>query len=315
MRVLIAEDDIISLHLLEALVRKWGDEVVPVRDGIAAWDLLRHEQAPRLALLDWVMPGLDGLEICKQLRAQTDRPYTYTILVTSRTQAEDVVRGLEAGADDYISKPVRPLELKARLQTGRRILELQEQLLAAQQELRVKATRDFLTGLWNRQAIVDMLERELKHAAREGTSVGVILADLDHFKRVNDTHGHLAGDAVLCETANRMRGALRQCDWIGRYGGEEFLVVLPACEYPEGIRSAERVRQALAGTPMVLPIGLLSVTFSLGMTTTNGVEGVSANQLLHSADQALYDAKNRGRNRVEYRGLVAKADEFMAVGP
>jgi two-component system, cell cycle response regulator len=308
MRVLIAEDDVISLRLLESWVGKWGHEVVAVRDGAEAWEMLRQEQAPSLALLDWVMPGLDGLEVCSRLRAQVDRPYTYVILVTARTQAEDVIKGLESGADDYVSKPVKPLELRARLQTGRRILELQEQLLTAQRELRIKATRDFLTGLWNRQAIVDFLERELRQSTRDGSEVGVILADLDHFKRINDTYGHLVGDAVLCETAARMRGALRQCDWIGRYGGEEFLVVLPGCNYPEGLRSAERVRQALAGGPFSLPIGMLPVTISLGMTTTNGAQGLTTHQLLDSADQALYEAKNRGRNRVEYRALFDRPE-------
>ncbi len=304
MRVLIAEDDVISLRLLDSWVRKWGNEVVAVSDGSTAWNLLQHEKAPRVALLDWVMPGMDGLEICNRLRSQTDRPYTYVILVTARTEAEDIIQGLEAGADDYVSKPIKPLELRARLQTGRRIIELQEQLLAAQQELCIKATRDFLTGLWNRQAIVDFLEREIKHAHRDGSGVGIILADLDHFKRINDTFGHLAGDAVLCETANRMRGALRQCDWIGRFGGEEFLVVLPGCNYPEGLRSAERVRQALVSTPFGLPQGPLPVTISLGFTTTNGADGVSPRQLLDCADRALYEAKHRGRNRVEYRGLA-----------
>jgi diguanylate cyclase (GGDEF)-like protein len=304
MRVLLAEDDVVSLRLLESWVRKWGHEVLAVRDGTAAWELLRQEPAPRLALLDWVMPGLDGLEIVSQLRALPDRPYTYVILVTARTQSEDIIRGLEAGADDYVSKPVRPLELRARLQTGRRILELQEQLLAAQHELRIKATRDFLTGLWNRQAIVDLLERELTHATRDGASVAVILADLDHFKRINDTFGHLAGDAVLCETAARMRGALRQCDWVGRYGGEEFLVVLPSCNYPEGVHTAERLRQALAEAPFALGGHTVPVTISLGMTTTNAAVGVSPHKLLDSADQALYDAKNKGRNRVEFRAVL-----------
>jgi two-component system cell cycle response regulator len=312
MRILIAEDDVISLRFLESWLCKWGDEVVPVRDGSAAWELLQQENAPRLALLDWVMPGMDGLEICARLRAQTNRPYTYVILVTARSHSEDIIAGLEAGADDYISKPVKPLELRARLQTGRRILELQAKLLAAQHELRIKATRDFLTGMWNRQAIVDMLERELRRAAREGTAVGVILADLDHFKHINDTYGHLTGDAVLCETANRMRGALRQCDWIGRFGGEEFLVVLPGCNHPEGLRSAERVRLALADTPFALGGSSLPVTISLGMTTTGAAKGVSTDQLLDSADQALYEAKNRGRNRVAYKRLFDQSDALTA---
>jgi two-component system, cell cycle response regulator len=312
MRVLIAEDDVVSLRLLESWVRNWGHEVTAVPDGSAAWEVLGQDHAPRLALLDWVMPGIDGVDLCTRLRAQKDRPYTYVVLVTARTAAEDIIQGLEAGADDYMSKPVRPLELKARLQTGRRILALQEQMLAAQSDLRIKATRDFLTGLWNRQAIVDLLERELNHTARSGSAVAVILADLDHFKRVNDTHGHPAGDAVLCETAHRMRGALRQCDWIGRYGGEEFLVVLPGCDYADGLRSAERVREALAAAPCAVPGGTVPVTISLGLTTTDGAAGISPNQLLDCADHALYDAKNRGRNRVEFRGL-ARRPEVLAV--
>jgi diguanylate cyclase (GGDEF)-like protein len=131
---------------------------------------------------------------------------------------------------------------------------------------------------------------------------------LDHFKHINDTHGHQAGDAVLCETAHRMRGALRQCDWVGRYGGEEFLVVLPGCTYPEGMRSAERVRAALADEPFAVPGGAVAVTISLGMTTTDGIARISPNKLLDCADHALYDAKNRGRNRVEFRGIVRQPE-------
>ena len=291
MRILIADDDEVSSCKLEALLSKWGYEVISVEDGISAWEALQQENAPRLTILDWMMPGMDGSEICRQLRQSRKGAYVYVLLLTSRVGKEDIVAGMEAGADDYLSKPFDAQELKVRLRAGKRIVDLEE-------ALRVQATHDALTGVWNHGAIIDMLQRELVRAEREGTSTGTILVDLDHFKRVNDTYGHLTGDAVLQEAAQRMTRVLRRSDVLGRYGGEEFLVVLPGCEASDAQGLAERLRRCIACDPVATSMGKVSFTISLGVATTGKGETLGAAAVLQRADEALYQAKREGRNLV-----------------
>ena len=313
MRILVAEDERITQRILQALLHNWGDEVVCVSDGLAAWKILEEDDAPRLAILDWVMPGLDGFEICQRLRRIENRPYTYVFLLTSRNQGDDLVRGLEAGADDYLTKPINQAELRARLQTGRRILGLQEQLLAAHEELKNKASHDSLTRLWNRGAVLELLERELARCSREGVPLSVVMCDLDHFKRVNDNLGHLAGDAVLREAAERLRAALRQSDLLGRYGGEEFLVVLPNCDVNEGMQAAERLRAAIGETPFALAEAPLSLTISLGVAATDVKRAVSTHHLLHAADTALYRSETRRSRNCTQQGTLADGKKTGAM--
>ena len=245
MQILIAEDDVITRRTLEALLVKWGYAVIVVRDGVEAWKILQGDAAPRLVILDWMMPGLDGIQICRQVRQRAAAPYVYILLLTAKGNQEDVINGLEAGADDYLTKPFHALELKARLRSGRRILELQQQLIAAREAFRLQATHDLLTGLWNHGAILDILQRELDRARRESNPLGVVMADLDHFKQVNDTYGHLAGDAVLREVAKRLSASVRPYDSVARYGGEEFLIVAPNCDPGSGLNLAQRLRSSL----------------------------------------------------------------------
>ena len=193
MRVLVADDDPGSRRLMVSKLEKWGYEIVAVADGNEALAALARQDAPPIVLLDWMMPGKSGLEVCREIRAHTKEPYSYIIIVTSKTDKQSVIHGLEAGADDYVSKPFLPQELKVRLRTGRRIIELQHQLIAAREAIREKAMHDPLTGLLNREAILDFLRRELARAEREGGRFGLVMVDLDHFKRVNDERGHLAG--------------------------------------------------------------------------------------------------------------------------
>jgi diguanylate cyclase (GGDEF)-like protein len=300
MRILIADDSIVSRHLLEATLRRWSYEVVVACDGTEAWNVLQEENPPRLAILDWVMPGLTGPEVCKRVREHTrnkDSNYTYIVLLSSKSQREDLIEGMESGADDYLTKPFDQHELKVRLRAGTRIIDLQRELVAAREELRDQATKDFLTRIWNRSSILDILQRELVRAAREQRSVGVVLADLDQFKAVNDTYGHFAGDAVLREFTRRMTGAMRSYDAIGRYGGEEFLVVLPGCDEACTSAQAERMRAALACEPMLINDAQHVVTSSFGATTWRPGSEVTGDTLIHIADDALYMAKNQGRNR------------------
>jgi diguanylate cyclase (GGDEF)-like protein len=291
-RILIADDDPTTLLLLEATLEDWGYEVVSARDGIGAWEVLRRDDAPPLAILDWMMPVLDGVDVCRKVRLEGEAPYVYLIMLTGKATTRDLVQGMEAGADDYVCKPFDEQELRVRLRAGRRIVDLQE-------ALRTQATHDALTGIWNRGAILEILQRELTRGARKGTPVGVIMADLDHFKRVNDTLGHLAGDVVLGEAASRIGAALRPYDSLGRYGGEEFLIVLPGCD-PEGtVQVAERMRDRIAERPVTTSDGAVSITISLGATATTGGPSSAPEPLIRLADEALYRAKSAGRDRVE----------------
>ena len=300
MRVLIADDSVVSRHLLEATLRKWGYEVISASDGAKAWDILQRDEAPALAILDWMMPGMTGLEVCRLVRQMNRERYTYVLLLTSRSQKEDLIEGMESGADDYVTKPFDQHELKVRLRAGTRIIELQSELLAAREALRDQATRDALTRLWNRSSILDILQRELARSMRERRPLGVVLVDLDHFKAVNDTHGHFAGDAVLSEAGRRMQSDLREYDSLGRYGGEEFLILLPGCDERTTRSSAERIRAHLASQPMVLSDTTLTISASFGCTCVRPDVPCTAEELIRRADEALYRAKDLGRNRVEY---------------
>jgi diguanylate cyclase (GGDEF)-like protein len=298
-KVLIAEDDAVSRRLLEAMLTRWGYEVAVTRDGVEAWEVLQGTDVPSLAILDWMMPGMDGVEVCRKVRQHRQEPYVYLLLLTTKGRKEDIIEGLDAGADDYLTKPFDPHELQVRLRTGKRIVTLQAELIEAREALRMQATHDPLTGVWNRRAILEMFSNELARSRREGLPVGVAMADLDHFKRINDTYGHAVGDTVLCEAANRMRALLRPYDALGRYGGEEFLIVLPGCTPQDAVGLADRLRIAISHAPVKIPGGLLEVTGSLGIAATDPPAMLDATALIRAADAALYRAKGAGRNRVE----------------
>jgi len=298
-KILVADDSIVSRHLLDATLRRWGYEVVIACDGNEAWHLLQKDDAPSLAILDWMMPGMTGLEVCRLVRQQAREPYTYILLLTSKSLKEDLIEGMEAGADDYITKPFDQHELKVRLRAGTRLVELQAELLSAREALREQATKDWLTKLWNRSSILDILVRELARSHREARPVGVVLMDLDHFKNINDTHGHFAGDAVLREAAIRMLGATRQYDSVGRYGGEEFLIVLPGCDAQATYSLADRVRSQISKDSIGAGDAVLSLTASFGATSVVPDVGTTAESLIRRADEAMYLAKRQGRNQVQ----------------
>ena len=300
MRILIADDSVVSRHLLEATLRKWGYDVVVACDGSQAWELLSSPDAPRLAILDWVMPGMSGPEVCQRVRQAShtgELNYTYLLLLTSKSDREDLIEGMESGADDYLTKPFDHNELKVRLRAGSRVIDLQRELVAAREELREQATKDFLTRIWNRSSILDILQRELVRAAREKRSVGVVLGDLDHFKNINDTFGHFAGDAVLREFTRRALAVMRPYDAMGRYGGEEFLMVLPGCDPTCTLSQTERLRVAIAGEAVTIEETPYSLTCSFGAACWQPGSNVTAEALIRAADEALYAAKKQGRNR------------------
>jgi two-component system, cell cycle response regulator len=296
MRVLVVEDDPVHRRLIEHLLERWGYAVLTAADGAAAWRRLESEPAIPLVIADWEMPEMDGLALCRAIRGKFAEPYVYVILLTARDERDDMLQGFEAGADDYLTKPVHPSELNARVRAAQRILDLQQKLLEAQERLRVQAMHDALTGIYNRGAVFDALSQELERARRQQSSLAAIMIDLDHFKQVNDRHGHLVGDQVLRETAQRIRGLVRSYDTVGRYGGEEFLVVAPGFAGAPAMDLAERLRLAFAGNPIQTSGPTVPQTLSLGVVAVEPGRSVEITELLAAADDALYRAKAGGRN-------------------
>ncbi len=298
MRVLVAEDNPVFQSMLKSMLTKWGYEARMTLNGLEAWEAMQAADAPRLAVLDWMMPRMDGVEVCRRIRAAAREPYVYVLLLTARTESQDLVEGMEAGADDYLTKPFNAQELRVRLRAGRRILDLQQQLMEARESLRVQATHDALTGLLNRGRVLEVLLTEIARSERELRPLALLMVDLDRFKQVNDTGGHMAGDAVLREAARRMKAVTRHYDSPGRYGGEEFLIVLPGCSAQDARTQAERLREAVAREPFAAAGKLLAVTCSIGVSSRGACGAGDADRLIREADSALYAAKHEGRNRV-----------------
>jgi diguanylate cyclase (GGDEF)-like protein len=294
--VLVAEDDPVSRHRLHTVLSQWGYDVTSVVDGHEALREIRRPDGPNLAILDWSMPKIDGLQVCRAIRETGADQYTYIILLTSHDREDDVIEGFDAGADDYVTKPFDTRELRARVRSGARIVQLQRQLIAAREQLREKAMHDQLTGLLTRGAFFEIHDGEVARAVRTGAELALIMVDLDHFKQINDRHGHLAGDEVLRETARRLRSTFRRSDVIGRYGGEEFVVLALDCDAADALRLAERFRQSVCATPFATPAGPITVTTSVGVAAVSDVPASIG--LLKAADEALYRAKGTGRNRV-----------------
>jgi two-component system, cell cycle response regulator len=296
--ILVAEDSAIYRRLIESHLKEWGFDFTCAKDGKEAWKLLAKHDAPRLALLDWVLPEIDGIELCRRLRGRTeDEHYTYTILLTAKNRKDEMLEAMDAGADDFLAKPFDPLELKARLLVGQRIVDLQQKLVSANTALQFVASHDFLTGAWNRSEILAFMQRELARARRDATPVGIVLVDVDHFKKVNDELGHETGDIVLKEITKRFSDSLREYDGIGRYGGEEFLLVIPGCDLATTLRRANQIRELISSQPIRTPLGATTVTVSMGATVAES--STNSELLLRWADTALYEAKRNGRNRVE----------------
>lgn len=306
MKILLADDEPIARTMLEHWLAGWGYEVTLARDGESALQALKDDPELRLLVVDWVMPKKDGIEVCKAIRNGPQEPYVYIVLLTAKDDKSDIIAGLDAGADDYLVKPCNPLELKVRLRAGRRVIELQEQLVKARESLRFEAMHDGLTGLLNRGAVLEQLGKELVRASRRGAPVSVLMGDLDHFKTINDTHGHAAGDAVLREAARRLKAGVRAYDNVGRLGGEEFICVLPECDAKTGLSVAQRLCRSLADTPTMHGGKPIAHSISIGVAATDQFGSARADELMRAADSALYRAKNAGRSRA----LLAIEKEF-----
>lgn len=288
MNILIADDDRTSRLVLAATLRKLGHTVTAVENGRQALQAWEEDRYP-LLISDWMMPGLDGLALCQLIRSKPSLHYTHIILLTSLDGKGRYLDAMEGGADDFITKPFDEEMLAVRIRVAERILALHE-------TLRRQALRDPLIGLWNRAAIMDRLNEELERAHRSGGQVGVVMADLDRFKQINDEHGHQAGDAVLLEAAKHMQAALRPYDSLGRYGGEEFLIVVPGCTQASVTELAQRVCKCVSAQPMHVDDKTIEVTVSLGVALSAPGVRAEESRLVAAADAALYRAKEAGRN-------------------
>jgi diguanylate cyclase (GGDEF)-like protein len=306
MRILIAEDDPVSLQILELTLKNWGYDVVVARDGCEALQFIESDETPKMLILDWMMPGLDGPDICRHMRSNPKTSGNYVLLLTARGECRDLVEGLEAGADDYVSKPFVADELKARLQVGRRIVALQEELTLRMQELETANLRlselsfqDGLTGVANRRRLDEMFDLEWKRAAREGKPLGFLLLDIDRFKLYNDHFGHPMGDACIKSIAWALKNSIKRAgDLVARYGGEEFAILLPRAKQDGLVEIAEKVRLAVGNLRIPHPaVGRNAcVTVSIGGACCYPRRGFVPQMLVEMADRALYGAKERGRN-------------------
>ena len=297
-RVLIADDNPLFQSVLQSMLSNWGYEVMVAGDGVEAHSLLMAEDAPRLAIL---MPT------CRAQPSGYLPPYPRgkSAPLHVSAAAHCAWAGRRPGGRHgcrrrrYITRPFHSQEFRARLQVGNRIVKLHERLIRVHHDLYEQATHDSLTGLWNRTAIIRILDSEIARATRGGSGVTVIMADIDHFKQVNDHYGHMAGDKVLREATHRMSSMLRKYDSMGRFGGEEFLIVIPGCQPDASLAVAERLREVVACQPFVVNDAECTATCSFGLAWSDCRGNVDATQLLREADTSLYSAKRHGRNRVE----------------
>jgi two-component system cell cycle response regulator len=293
MKILIAEDDPVSRRVLEANLVEWGYDVMIASDGSEAWELLQKPGAPNLVISDWMMPHMDGLELCRRIRQMEKSGYIYFIILTAKGRKEDIIEGLEAGADDFLIKPFDRQELKYRAKIGERIINLELRIL----EL---ANTDALTGVLNRRAFMERMEQEIHRSLREGVPFSLILTDIDYFKKVNDRHGHQVGDLVLQRFTERLSESSRPYDFVGRYGGEEFVVCLPGADISQAGSVAERMRRRVEEMRITLPDSSQSIriTGSFGVASLRAGSEETVDLITGRADDTMYRAKREGRNRV-----------------
>ena len=314
--ILLAEDDPVTRMLMTRFLKKAGYEVDAAANGSEALDKMTKRYYPIL-VTDWEMPEMDGVTLCTAVRNLQLDGYVYALLLTARDSKEHIIAGLEAGADDYLIKPVHEAELIARLNAGRRILNLEHSLRVANQRNRILSITDALTGSYNRRYLMEQLPRELERCRRYAYPLSVLMCDIDHFKQINDAHGHVAGDEVLQQFAGRTQKSIRSnSDWVSRYGGEEFLIVLPETAHQGAVAVAEKIRTVIAGTPFATRTGDVVVTASFGVAST-GPSGpdlsLKVDALIRTADECLYRSKQSGRDRTSGHEIAASRS-FAANG-
>ncbi len=300
--VLIVEDNLLMRKILEAHLGDLGHTVVAVENGRQAVELLDRSHFP-IVITDLVMPEMGGLELCRTIRKRNFDGYTYVVILTYQDSQDEMVCGLEAGADEYLVKPVSRAELTMRLKTADRILSLESSLKKSYEEIKALSVKDSLTKVYNRGYLDEKLIQEVKRTYRFNRALTIVMLDIDHFKLINDTFGHTTGDQVLMECAWLMSVSVRnEIDWVARYGGEEFVIVLPETQLDGAIIAAERFRGKLASHVIDASGFELRVTASFGVASfspSSRKEDLSmAAALIVQADKCLYRAKKEGRNRV-----------------
>lgn len=298
--ILVVDDDPVSRTLLERLLTKEGFHVISAENGEQALNIFKKQYIP-IILTDWIMPKMNGVELCRAIRDIEAPGYVFIIIITARDSRDDIVKGLEAGADDYVSKPFYPPELLARIKTGIRILELERSLRKANEEIKRLSITDPLTNCYNRGYLMEHLPKEIKRAIRYKHLLSLAITDIDHFKRVNDTYGHQAGDKVLKYFVELIISSIRNSDWVARYGGEEFVVVIPETGIDGAVEMAERLRKTVASTGIDIGDKKINITASFGVACfdPNKTEEITPDYLINEADRMLYEAKREGRNRVK----------------
>ncbi len=299
-RVLVVEDNPVASRMLENALLSDGYEIMTAGDGIAALNILKNNFCP-IVITDWLMPRMNGIDLCRAIRNGDYPGYVNIMIMTAMDGQDDVITGLKAGADDYISKPFNRTELAARLANVTRILDLEKSLKKASREIEILARTDPLTTIYNRRFLFEQLPREIQRCRRYQHPLSIMMCDIDDFKAVNDSHGHHIGDLVLREFASRLSAWTRcDIDWLARYGGEEFLVVLPEIRVAEAAGVGERLRREMAARPMNANGFNLEVTASFGITGFDLVPDPEPDPelFISRADALMYEAKKNGKNRV-----------------
>ena len=298
MQILVADDERSLRLILSKALRKWGYDTVEAENGEEAFSILNLENPPMIVILDWMMPRINGIEVLRKIRDEDREIPFYIIMLTSKNEKADIIEGLNEGADDYLAKPFDLGELRARINSGKRIVELQKELVDSKKKLEYQLEHDVLTGLYSRRFIMEKLNREIARSQRTGSSFAVAICDIDHFKKINDSYGHQAGDIVLREFGKILEGNIREYDSVGRIGGEEFLMITPLKNEEDEISLFERVRSKVENGRIAVESGEISMTVSIGVTFYE--TGKNSDKIIFEADKALYIAKNSGRNRVVF---------------
>jgi len=309
MKILIVEDESISRIVLARTLEKNKYEVLKAKDGQEGWEIFKKEKDDiYIVILDWIMPKINGLKLCSMIKNATLSHYVYIIFLTSKRDIKDIVKGLEAGADDYLTKPFDRKELLARVNVGLRIIKLESALKEANEKLHILAITDSLTEILNRRAVIDSLIKEISRSGRERKPLCIAMLDIDHFKAINDTYGHVAGDKVLVEVVTRAKAGLRPYDIIGRFGGEEFVIGIVNTDQEKSIEITERIRKNICEMPFRVGRKNLNVSVSIGLTNITPPEIIDPtgvlDEMIKIADDALYEAKEMGRNKVVYKELL-----------
>lgn len=292
MDVLLVDDDPITRLAVCAALEEWGFMPVVAEDGHQALKHLAEKHPPHLLIIDWSMPGMTGPELCTTIRQRSDGQFFYILMLTGKEGSEAIVEAMEAGADDFVSKPFDHRVLKVRIAAGSRIVRLE-------QTLNQLASRDALTQCWNRRMIDELLQNSILESRRKNSNLSLMVLDIDHFKKINDSYGHSIGDIALKHLVSVLNNNLREYDQVGRYGGEEFVVVLPNTGIEEAWGIAERVRSAVQFQPAFINRDLsIPLTISIGLAQCHHDEKEDPHHLFQRADEALYNAKAAGRNRI-----------------